>query len=161
MNNRDTIEIKLIKSISSLQSLFLSFWIVLKIPTWIQTFKTLEWCFTSSSKLFIWGRGDSNGQGGWFKTILFDFYHPGKRKNVWSTNHKLNWYLNLLNFRIFRTFEFAELSNSLNFQICWTFELFLGYIDVGDGCWRRNVLVTILRFCWRFWPFSSSTSSIY
>ena len=22
-----------------------------------------------------------------------------------------------------------------------------GYIDVGDGCWRRNVLVTTLR-CW-------------
>ena len=22
----------------------------------------------------------------------------------------------------------------------------IGYIDVGDGCWRRNVLVTSLRF---------------
>ena len=22
-----------------------------------------------------------------------------------------------------------------------------GYIDVGDGCWRRNVLVTTMR-CW-------------
>jgi len=27
-----------------------------------------------------------------------------------------------------------------------------GYIDVGDGCWRRNVLVTITRWWWRFWP---------
>ena len=26
----------------------------------------------------------------------------------------------------------------------WVFD---GYIDVGDGCWRRNVLVTTLR-CW-------------
>ena len=24
---------------------------------------------------------------------------------------------------------------------------FIGYIDVGDGCWRPNVLVTSLR-CW-------------
>jgi len=31
------------------------------------------------------------------------------------------------------------------------------YIDVGDGCWGRNVLVTTLR-CWRrFWPFWSPT----
>ena len=28
-----------------------------------------------------------------------------------------------------------------------------GYIDVGDGCWRPNVLVTIMRCWWRFWPF--------
>jgi len=25
-----------------------------------------------------------------------------------------------------------------------------GYIDVGDGCWRRKVLVTTLRCWWRF-----------
>ena len=35
-----------------------------------------------------------------------------------------------------------------------------GYIDVGDGCWTRKVLVTILRCWWRFWPFWSPTSSI-
>ena len=30
---------------------------------------------------------------------------------------------------------------------------FDGYIDVGDGCWRQNVLVTTIR-CWRrFRPF--------
>ena len=36
----------------------------------------------------------------------------------------------------------------------------VGYIDVGDGCWRRNLLVTTLRCWWRFWPFLSPTSSI-
>ena len=35
------------------------------------------------------------------------------------------------------------------------------YIYVGDGCWRRNVLATTLRFWCRFWPFSSPTSSIF
>ena len=35
---------------------------------------------------------------------------------------------------------------------CYSFNNILGYaengyIDVGDGCWRRNVLVTIVR-CW-------------
>ena len=24
-------------------------------------------------------------------------------------------------------------------------------IDVGDGCWRRNVLLIIIRQWWRFW----------
>ena len=36
-----------------------------------------------------------------------------------------------------------------------------GYIDIGDGCWRRNVLMTTLRCWWRFWPFSSLTFSIF
>ena len=35
-----------------------------------------------------------------------------------------------------------------------------GYIDVGDGCWRRNVLGTTLRCWWRFSQISSPTSSI-
>ena len=35
-----------------------------------------------------------------------------------------------------------------------------GYIDVGDGFWRRNVLITTIR-CWlQFWPFWSPTSTI-
>ena len=34
------------------------------------------------------------------------------------------------------------------------------YNNVGDGCWRWNVLVTILGCLWRFWPFWSPTSSI-
>ena len=33
-----------------------------------------------------------------------------------------------------------------------------GYIDVGDGCWRRNMLATTLRCWWRFWPILSPTS---
>ena len=36
-----------------------------------------------------------------------------------------------------------------------------GYIDVGDGCWRRNVLTTTLRCWWRFWRFLSPTSSFF
>ena len=28
-----------------------------------------------------------------------------------------------------------------------TLEVQFGYIDVGDGCWRRNVLLTVLS-CW-------------
>ena len=36
-----------------------------------------------------------------------------------------------------------------------------GYIDVGDGCWRRNMLATTLRCWWRFWPILSTTSSIF
>ena len=33
-----------------------------------------------------------------------------------------------------------------------------GYIDVGDGCWRQNLLATTLRSWWRFCPCSSPTS---
>ena len=30
------------------------------------------------------------------------------------------------------------------------------YIDVGDECWRQNILVTSLRCWWRFWSLTSS-----
>ena len=43
------------------------------------------------------------------------------------------------------------------YQLQWC----CGYIDVGDGGWRRNVLVTTLRRWWRFWPFLSPISSIF
>ena len=33
--------------------------------------------------------------------------------------------------------------------------------EVDDECWRWNVLVTILRYWWRFWPFLPPTSSIF
>ena len=36
-----------------------------------------------------------------------------------------------------------------------------GYIDVEDGCWRRDVLATTLWCWWRFWPFLSPTSFIF
>ena len=36
-----------------------------------------------------------------------------------------------------------------------------GYIDVGDVCFRRNVLVTIIR-CWgQLWPLLAPTSMIF
>ena len=37
----------------------------------------------------------------------------------------------------------------------------IDYINVGDGCWRRNILMTILRCWWRYWPFWSPTSFIF
>ena len=37
----------------------------------------------------------------------------------------------------------------------------IDYIDVGDGCFRRNVLVTTIRCCWRLWPFWSLTFKGY
>jgi len=46
-----------------------------------------------------------------------------------------------------------------NFEIYYPDEFF-DYIDVGDRCWRRNVLVIILRCWWAFWPFWSPTISI-
>ena len=36
-----------------------------------------------------------------------------------------------------------------------------GYIDVGDGCWRRNVLMTTTRCWWRYRPFLSPKSIIF
>ena len=36
-----------------------------------------------------------------------------------------------------------------------------GYIDVGDGCWWRDVLVKIWRCWWWFWSFKSPTSTIF
>ena len=41
------------------------------------------------------------------------------------------------------------------------FSLFIVYIDVGDECWRRNVLMTIIRCWWRFKSFWSPTSTIF
>ena len=54
--------------------------------------------------------------------------------------------------------------------ICWwvyNSDSFNGYIDVGDGCWRPNVLVTSLRCSWpiqvvgdRFITFRKSPTSL-
>ena len=41
------------------------------------------------------------------------------------------------------------------------FGFYIGNIDVGDGCWRRNVLVTTIRCWWRFWPFWSPCNFFY
>ena len=40
-------------------------------------------------------------------------------------------------------------------------ELTKGYIDVGDGYWRRNVLVRTMRCWWQFWPSWSPKSTIF
>ena len=41
----------------------------------------------------------------------------------------------------------------------WKSEVY-GNIDVGDECWRRNVLATPLRSWWRFRPFKESDTNI-
>ena len=46
-------------------------------------------------------------------------------------------------------------------QRCWQTLCFNGYIAVGDGCWRRNVLVTTLRCWWPFWSFLPPASTIF
>ena len=37
------------------------------------------------------------------------------------------------------------------FPDTWMYMNLLGYIDFDDECWRRNVLVTTIRYWWRFW----------
>ena len=47
------------------------------------------------------------------------------------------------------TKEFTKRSHEYSKQVINFFKCYpkLGYIDVGDGCWRPNELVTSLR-CW-------------
>ena len=42
----------------------------------------------------------------------------------------------------------------------WLIDTFV-CINVGDECWRRNMLVTTLRYWWRSRPFRSKTSTIF
>ena len=44
--------------------------------------------------------------------------------------------------------------NHAKFLLWFVKEFIEGYIDVGDGCRRRNVLATTLRYCWRYWAFA-------
>ena len=47
---------------------------------------------------------------------------------------------------IFPRFNFFHIPlNDVEDYIIGQINKFEGYIDVGDGCWRRNVLVTTLR----------------
>ena len=55
-----------------------------------------------------------------------------------------NWYSVVVEVRLESTSRYLDLDK--------------GYIDVGDGCWRRNVLVTNIRCWWQLWSFSSPTS---
>ena len=57
-------------------------------------------------------------------------------------------------------FEFWP-SKFISYTLDEFFSLFIVYIDVGDECWRRNVLVTTIRYWRRFWPFLSPTSTIF
>ena len=43
----------------------------------------------------------------------------------------------------------------------WLAERFFAYINVGDECWRRNLLVTRKRCWWRFWLRWSPTYTIF
>ena len=101
MNNRDTIEIKIKKSISSLQSSFLSLWKVRKISTWNKTFKTLEW-FEHLRNFLFETVVIATVKVVDLKPFYLNFTIRVKRKNVWSSNHKL-------------VFEFAELLNFWSF----------------------------------------------
>ena len=58
-----------------------------------------------------------------------------------------------------RTWNLAWMWSYSN-KVIFSWKASVGYIDVGDGCWRRNVFVTIIRCWWRFWPFWSPTFSI-
>ena len=44
-------------------------------------------------------------------------------------------------------FELGDRVYSFNSSLFHRTNPIDGYIDVGDGCWRRNVLATTLR-CW-------------
>ena len=64
--------------------------------------------------------------------------------------------LMVLNVRFMKTFSCwdSRASKDLQYRIplAWKFTEYtvnIGDIDVGDGCWRQNVLVTSLRFWWQ------------
>ena len=105
-------------------------------------------------------------------------YHKNRDQCTASTDQKTEWIRN--EFDPLGWFNFASF-NRLHQAAAWfSFSNFLssfvpafniwtkstksrwhdGYINVGDRCWMLNVLATILRCWWQFWPFSSSTSSI-
>ena len=52
--------------------------------------------------------------------------------------------------------EFLNSFFATHLMIHW-----LGDIYVGDGCWRRNMLVTTIRCLWRLWACWSPTSTLF
>ena len=57
-------------------------------------------------------------------------------------------------FLLFELLQYPRMSSLAEFRLT----KIKGYIDVGDGCWRTNVLVT--RFgCW--WPISNVTNILF
>ena len=79
----------------------------------------------------------------WWNFWIFIIKFP-----FWKANSKSEWYSGWLDDR-------GSLSASVFASA------FDDYIDVGDRCWRRNVLATNLRRWLPFWPFMSSTSSTF
>ena len=47
-----------------------------------------------------------------------------------------------------------------NSQRCWQTICLNGYIAFGDGCWRKNVLMTTLRCWWPVWLFLPPTCTL-
>ena len=64
--------------------------------------------------------------------------------NSWSPN-LIIWNFESFNWNKFVLVINSPLKSFTKFTKC-------GYIDVGDGCWRRKVLVTTIRCWWRFLP---------
>ena len=86
-----------------------------------------------------------------FRTVRALFYLPEFLKEVFSRDKTNSWWnLNLWQMR-------ASIRFTLIFGVTWC----KSYIVVGDGCKRRNALVTTIRCCWRFWSFWSPTSTIF
>ena len=52
-----------------------------------------------------------------------------------------------------------DASRNNHFNLTYWGLLQPGCIDIGDGYWKQNVLVTEIICCWRFWPLSSPTST--
>ena len=75
--------------------------------------------------------------GSYFKAL--ESYH-------WNLVYSI-WYFYLEYFHWTVSFYYNELRIQFSKR-----PLFFGYIDVGDWCWRRNRLVTIIRCGWRLWP---------
>ena len=56
----------------------------------------------------------------------------------------------LLVFHSWFTRKFTSVMNYIQFKVRskTSYPNYTGYIDVGDGCWRPNVLMTNLRISW-------------
>jgi len=94
-----------------------------------------------------------------FKSLTRLLYTSYKtNRTVPTVFHILEQYLGL---------EKVRVKSSHTLKIIWLdlFGLFLltriGYIDVGDGWKRQNVLVITIRFWWQFCPFWSPTATIF
>ena len=87
----------------------------------------------------------------WFSNFFnfFDFISSFSSSSYIAASWSL-WRLFLKSLNFCKLFIFSLLT---------VFKLAQGIINVGDGWWRQNVLVKILRCWWRFWLFWSPTSS--